>query len=247
MKISAIILAAGEGTRLNSGKPSTKAKVLYEVAGKPMLFYSLDILEKIGVNDIVIVVGHLQDQIRSVVNKKIKFAVQEKAIGTADAVRVGLKEVDRSSDYVLVLYGADIYRQELIENLINKNQQAVMSFLTANRENPTGLGRIVRDKAGNVKAIVEEKVATEEEKQIKEVNDGGYLFKRDWLVASIEKLQLTKANEYFLTDLVELAVSEGLEVKAQKIEGEDWFGVDTPEQIEKTTQFVEKNWKKTDG
>lgn len=244
--LSAIILAAGEGTRLNEGQPSKKPKVLYEVNEKPMIFYALEVLKEIGVRDIVLVIGHMGEQVQEVVGKKVKYAYQEKASGTGEAVRIGLEKVDPSAEHILVLYGADIYRKNVVEKLISKHllSGSKVSFLTAERENPTGLGRIIRNEQGDVIAIVEEKLANEEQKRITEVNDGGYIFEKNWLKGAIKDLQLTKVNEYFLTDMIELAVRDGLKVEAEKMEGLVWFGVDTPEQIRLTGELIKKEWNK---
>jgi bifunctional UDP-N-acetylglucosamine pyrophosphorylase / glucosamine-1-phosphate N-acetyltransferase len=245
-KLSAIVLAAGEGTRLNQGQPSKKPKVLYEVNEKPMICYALEILEAMGIRDIVVVVGYLGEQVEKVVGDKVKYARQEKATGTGEAVRIGLEKIDSEAEHVLVLYGADIYRKNIIEQLVAKHSLSgsVVSFLTAEREDPTGLGRIIRDEEGKVVAIVEEKLATEEQKHIREVNDGAYLFEKNWLNRAIKDLQLTKANEFFLTDLIELAVREELPLLAEKMVGMGWFGVDTPEQVVLTSEFIKKQWEK---
>lgn len=243
-QVSAIILAAGEGTRLNEGNPSPKPKVLFEVAEKPMLFYSLEVLRLLDVKDIVIVVGYLAEQVKVAAGSGYKYAYQEKAVGTGDAVKIGLEQIDEKASEVLVLYGADVYKKEIVDTLIELHQtsNSVISFLTALRADPTGYGRIVRNQKGSLEAIVEQKLATEEQKEITEVNDGGYIFKKVWLEKAIEKLQLTGANEYFLTDLVELAIQEGEKVEIYKIEGEGWYGVDTPEQIERTSQKIKETW-----
>ncbi|OGY28897.1 MAG: hypothetical protein A3F35_02105 [Candidatus Woykebacteria bacterium RIFCSPHIGHO2_12_FULL_45_10] len=243
--ISAIILAAGEGTRLNRGQPSPKPKVLYEVAGKPMIRYCLDILQELAVEEVVIVVGYLAEEVKKIAGAKFKYASQEKASGTGEAVRLGLEKIKPGSEHILVLYGADIYQESVVEEIISSHllESSVVSFLTAEREDPTGLGRIVRDERGQVKAIVEERLASEAQKRITEVNDGCYLFRRDWLERSIKKLRLTKANEYFLTDLIELAMRENLQVNAHKMGIPGWFGVDTPEQLRLTDAFVKEMWR----
>ncbi|MDP2671574.1 MAG: sugar phosphate nucleotidyltransferase [bacterium] len=246
---AAIILAAGEGTRLNSGQPSPKPKALYEVAGKPMIHYSLEVVKKLGIEDTVIVIGHLGEQIKEALGDNYKYALQPQATGTGEAVRLGLERVNEKSEKVLVLYGADVYQKSILEVLLAQHllEKPTISFLTAETENPTGLGRIVRDDQGNLEAIVEEKVATEEQKRIKEVNDGCYLFDRVWLEKSIKNLKLTKANEYFLTDLVELAVAEEAKIVTHKIDTQGWFGVDTPEQLSLTSEFIEKHWSKDEA
>jgi len=242
---SAIVLAAGKGTRLNQGQPSEKPKVLYEVAGKPMIDYSIDLLAELGVADVVVVVGHLGEQIEKHLGKNLKYVHQPQTTGTGEAVRLGLENIDKEAEEILVLYGADIYHRSVIENLLGQHRLSgsTVSFLTKDLENSSGYGRIVRDEKGNLLSIVEEKVATQAQKKIREVNDGAYLFKRGWLSEAIKKLKLTKVNEYFLTDLVEQAVLEEQKVLALKMDFPGWFGVDTPEQILSSGKQIEK-WHK---
>lgn len=232
--LAAIILAGGEGTRFNRGRPSLKPKVLYKVNGKPLIFYSLDLLKKIGISEVVIVVGYKGEDIRKVLGEKYKYALQENPLGTGDAVSKGLEKVSSEKKNVIVLYGADIYSEETIMRVIHKqiNNKPIITFVTVKLESPAGFGRIVRDKIGNIKAVVEEKVATKEQKEINEVNDGCYIFNKDWLKRNISNLELSKAKEYFLTDLVEVAINENSKVETYTIDkSSDWIGVDSFDDI----------------
>lgn len=232
--MAAIILAGGEGTRFNQGKPSLNPKVLYKVNGKPMIVYCLDLLKKIGVSEVVIVVGYKGDEIKKALGEKYKYAFQENPLGTGDAVSKGLERISNVNKNVIVLYGADIYSEKTITRVISKQAKdnPTITFVTMKLEKPAGFGRIVRDKMGNIKAIVEEKVATEEEKEIKEVNDGCYVFNKDWLERNITTLKLSKAKEYFLTDLVEVAINENSKVETYTInKSSDWIGIDSLDDI----------------
>ena len=232
--VAAIILAGGEGTRFNQGKPSLKPKVLYKVNGKLMIIYSLDLLKKIGVGEVVIVVGYKGDEIRKALGEKYKYALQENPLGTGDAVSKGLEKISGENKNVIVLYGADIYSEETITRVISKQieDSLIITFVTMKLEKPAGFGRIVRDKVGSIKAIVEDKVATEEQKKINEVNDGCYIFNKDWLEKNINTLKLSQAREYFLTDLVEIAINENSKVETYTLDkSSDWIGVDSLDDI----------------
>ena len=240
-KTAAIILAGGKGTRFNEGKPSLKPKVLYEVNGVPIIKYSLEILEKIGVGEIVIVVGHKGDDIKNVLGPKYIYAIQEEALGTGDAASKGLKKISDSIEDVIVLYGADIYAETVLREVldIHSKKNPKITFITMLLENPSGFGRIVRGEEGRVQAIVEDKVATEEQKIIKEVNDGCYILNKDWLVKNINSLSMSKVREYFLTDLVELAIKEVSEVEPYTIKNTtDWIGIDSLEDIKNAEEII---------
>ena len=241
--MAAIILAGGEGTRFNQGKPSLKPKVLYKVNGIPMIVYCLDLLKKIGVGEVVIVVGYRGDEIRKSLGEKYKYAFQENTLGTGDAVSKGLEKISSLNKNVIVLYGADIYSEKTITRVISKQikDNPTITFVTMKLEKPSGFGRIVRDKVGNIKAIVEEKVATEEEKKIKEVNDGCYVFNKDWLERNINTLKLSKAKEYFLTDLVAVALNESSKVETYTIDkSSDWIGIDSLDDIKKAEKKLKE-------
>lgn len=229
-----VILAAGTGTRLNKGRPSPKPKVLYEVLGKPLLLYSLEVLKKMGIEDITLVVGRQGDQVKKVIGGEYKFALQKDPLGTGDATMQGIGKLSDTVDEVMVIYGADIYSEEVLKGTIRNHQEkrTPVTFVTKIMDDPTGYGRIIRDESGQVRAIVEEKVATDKQKQINEVNDGCFIFKKRWLEENINSLSLSKVKEYFLTDLVEIAIKSGLKVATYTIKNPlDWIGVDSPEDI----------------
>lgn len=237
---AAIILAGGEGTRFNDGKPSKKPKVLYEVSGKPLISYSLKVLEGIGVEEVIIVVGYKGEEIRSALGNKYKYGIQKRPFGTGDATLSGLEKLSKESQNVMVLYGGDIYSEEILKSTLDTHQKenAKLTFVTVMIDNPTGFGRIVRNESGAVKSIVEEKVATKDQKKIKEINDGCYIFEREWLIKNINLLSASKIKEYFLTDLVEIAVNNKDKVSTFTLsDPKDWVGVDSFEDIEKAEKM----------
>src|SRR5438034_1919338 len=168
--IGAIVLAAGKGKRMNSKDVN---KVVLPEAGKPMILHTVHLLEYLGINTVVIVVGFAKKSVMNILGGKVRFAEQNKRLGTAHAVLCGLRKLPLSIEHVLIMYGDDFsYPKEKVKALIDTHlkSNAALTFLTVEQTNPFALGRIVRDQGGNVTKIVEEKDATEDERKIKEIN-----------------------------------------------------------------------------
>ncbi|MCR4324949.1 MAG: sugar phosphate nucleotidyltransferase [Candidatus Curtissbacteria bacterium] len=229
-----IILAAGLGKRMKSETP----KVLHKVGEKPIIIRSLEVVEAIAPEEIIVVTSPTNNElIKSEVGQSSLLAVQQSPKGTADAAAAGLKETREGIENVVILYGDDtaFYRPATITEVIkdheeNKND---ITFVTLDSEKPTGLGRIVRE-GGKVKTIVEEKDATEAEKKITEINDGIYVFNRDWIQENIGKLEPSGATgELYITDLISMALSQNKKVDAYKLDDQSqWHGINTPEELE---------------
>jgi len=244
--INAFILAAGKGTRLNNGQPSPKPKVLYEINGRPMILYTLNTLEKIGFKKPIIIVGYKSELIKKTLkNKKLIFVLQEKQLGTGHAILCAKKYLKNYKD-ILVLGGDDsaFYHPSTIKRLIKKHLQekAVITFLTIEHPNPEGLGRIIRDERGKIVAIVEEKEANLVQKKIKEINAGCYCFQTKWLLNNLTKIKLhPQSGEYYITDLIKLAIENGEKVIGLKINNhQEWVGVNTPEQLKLANELMRK-------
>ncbi|MEX0616528.1 MAG: sugar phosphate nucleotidyltransferase [Candidatus Woykebacteria bacterium] len=239
--VTAVVVGGGEGTRLNEGMPSPRPKVLYEVLGKPLISYSLKALKDVGINDIIVVVGYMGEEIKKVLGPSYRYTIQKEPLGTADAALSALSRIPDETLHVAVLYGADIYTNYLLKEVISLHleKEPEVTLVTKIMEEPGKLGRIVRDESGEISAIVEEKVATDEQKKIKEVNDGCFIFKKDWLLENIKAISLSAAKEYFLTDLVEIAINQKVKVATYTIERDgDWIGVDTTEDIKSAEELL---------
>lgn len=235
---TAIILAAGKGTRLNDGQPSEKPKVMHEICGKPMLEYTLKNLENISIGDIVVVVGYKSEVIKDYFGDKYKYAIQTEQKGTGHAVACAKDKVDTGSKYILVIQGDDsaFYQPWTLVDLINAHveQEAKVSLLTLIHPEPGELGRIIRNQAGEVIAIKEKEVLTDDEKEIQEINAACYCFNSDWLWENIAKLKpsATGKGELILPDLIKMAVEQKEKVAAHAIKDLDqWIGINTPEQL----------------
>ncbi|HPH96189.1 MAG TPA: bifunctional UDP-N-acetylglucosamine diphosphorylase/glucosamine-1-phosphate N-acetyltransferase GlmU [Anaerolineaceae bacterium] len=208
-----IILAAGQGTRMNSALP----KVLHPVAGRPLIQYSLDLAAALTDEPPVVVVGHEALQVRQTVGDQAVFAHQHQPLGTAHAVQAAEDHLLGKPGLVVVL-SADmpLFRAETLQRLVEtqKANQGPFSMLTVIDDDPRGFGRVVRGPDGNVTAVVEEAQCTPEQKLIKELNVGAYCFDSEWLWNAISRVQVSPKGEYYLTDVVAIASGDGQAVKA---------------------------------
>ena len=214
MKVSAVLLAAGQGTRMQSATP----KVLHPLCGKPMLWHSLGAVRQASTEKPVVVVGHAARQVEEYVADAATCVVQEPQLGTAHALLQAETELKGKSELLLVSYAdMPLLRAETYERLVEAERTSAgpISLLTVMAEEPRGFGRVVRDAAGKISAVVEENVATSEQLAIHELNVGAYCFRADWLWDALHRVQKNRAKgEYFLTDIVGLAAESGLAVEA---------------------------------
>jgi bifunctional UDP-N-acetylglucosamine pyrophosphorylase / glucosamine-1-phosphate N-acetyltransferase len=207
---TALILAAGKGTRMKSGL----VKVLHELAGRPMLGWSLTAARAAGAVQLVIVAGHQADQVqeRFGADAGIMIALQEEQLGTGHAVSCAMEQLEGLTGSVLILCGdTPLLTGATLQRLAAEHvrSEAAVTVLTARMDKPFGYGRIVRDADGRVRRIVEQKDASLEEQAIDEVNSGIYCMDLGFLKAHIGRLGSENAqNEYYLTDLVGIAVAE---------------------------------------
>ncbi len=205
-----VILAAGKGTRMRSGRP----KVLQPLAGRPLLAHVLDTARALDAARICVVVGHGADEVRSALDAPgLRWVLQSPQLGTGHAVQQALPEL--SPDGVaLVLYGdVPLITRDTLARLLAAAGNDRLALLTVGLEDPSGYGRIVRDDAGRVQRIVEHKDASEAERAIPEINTGILAAPVARLRGWLERVGNDNAQqEYYLTDIVGLAVAEGVEV-----------------------------------
>ncbi len=244
--VGVLILAAGKGTRMRSRTP----KVAHHIAGRPLLEHVLRAADSAlaptrdsghesasSAPRYVVVTGHERDAVRASLRWQpehgdLNFVVQEPQHGTGDAARVGLsgfaEGAEGAPETLLVLYGdTPLMRPETLRKLLAEHQQrnATLTFLTGFCEEPDSYGRVVRDERGRVRGIVEAKHATNDELSITEINSGVYCFQTGWLAEHLTQLETHDNGEYYLTDLVAMALAEGRTVATQSASIEEAMGI----------------------
>jgi len=230
---AALILAAGKGTRMKSGL----VKVLHELAGRPMLGWPLAAAREAGAAQVVVVAGHQADQVQQRFGDgSVRIALQEEQLGTGHAVSCALPQLEGLSGSVLILCGdTPLLTGATLRRLAEEHAAsgAAVTVLTARLDKPFGYGRVVRDGEGRVRRIVEQKDAAPEELAIGEVNSGIYCMDLAFLRAHIGRLGSENAqNEYYLTDLVGIAVAEHAGCRAVEADNpEEIMGVNDREQL----------------
>lgn len=216
MALAAIVLAAGKGTRMKSRVP----KVLHKICGRPMLFYVLDAVRSAGVKETVVVVGFGADQVAREVGDGAAVALQAEQLGTGHALQQAGPFLRNFCGDILVVCGdTPLITPETLARLAGEHRAsgAAATVLTAEMDDPRGYGRVLRDEAGRVIRIVEEKDATPEEKLTREINTGVYCFKAAGLFEGLAGIKPVNAQgEYYLTDIIGLSVGRGLLVGAVK-------------------------------
>ena len=212
MTTTAIILAAGKGTRMRSSLP----KVLHPVCGRPMIFHVVDQLRLAGAKRIVVVVDHVKSEVAQRLteefgSKVIGFAIQKEALGTGDAARRGVKELKGERGRVWIVPGdVPLIRAETLKKLQRASKRAVVGLLTTLLDNPEGYGRIVR-RGNRVGSIVEHRDASTAERAINEVNVGVYDVELAFLRKTLSKLKRDNAQgEFYLTDIVAAGADHGV-------------------------------------
>ncbi|MGZ5052046.1 MAG: bifunctional UDP-N-acetylglucosamine diphosphorylase/glucosamine-1-phosphate N-acetyltransferase GlmU [Methylobacter sp.] len=219
MKITTIILAAGKGTRMRSELP----KILHKIANRPLLQHVYDTAQQLENNSIKIVVGHGAEKVTATLKHLVAHWVEQKQqLGTGHAVQQASDQI-ADEDTVLILYGdVPLLKLATIKQLISNVDNQSLALLTVNLANPIGYGRIVRNSSGEVVKIVEEKDATPSEKQINEVNTGIMAVQGKQLKKWLGQLNNSNAQgEYYLTDVIEMAVADNVQIVASQPETED--------------------------
>ena len=221
MSLAVVILAAGEGTRMKSGLP----KVLHPLGGRPLVLHALETARQLTDHPPVLIVGHGREAVEDAVGEGVTMVEQAEQLGTGHAVLQARTVLRGRADLVLVSYAdMPLLTAETLGQLVQRQRanRGPITMLSLMQDNPRGFGRVVRDEDGSVIAIVEEAVATPEELAIRELNAGVYCFDGPWLWDHIDQIPLSlPKEEYYLTDLVGMAVDEGLKVEAVVSEDAD--------------------------
>lgn len=242
-----LVLAAGLGTRMRSGK----AKVLHELGGRPLITHVCHTAESLNPHRIHVIVGHQADQVKAAVEKELapeqaNFVVQTRQLGTGDAVTSARASLQSADSTVLVLSGdVPLIKAETLRLLIEQHRQsdAAATILSVRLENPTGYGRIVRDDQDGFLKIVEHKDATPEERQIREINSGIYCFESGKLFSALERVQpRNQQGEYYLTDVAEILRADGEQVQAHlHNDAREVSGVNTRAELAEFENLLRRN------
>ncbi|WP_257351296.1 bifunctional UDP-N-acetylglucosamine diphosphorylase/glucosamine-1-phosphate N-acetyltransferase GlmU [Pseudalkalibacillus decolorationis] len=210
----AVILAAGQGTRMKSHL----YKVLHPVCGKPMVQHVVDQIELVQADKIVTVIGHGADLVKSQLGDKIDYVLQEKQLGTGHAVMQAEEQLGKQDGTTLVVCGdTPLITAETIEALIKQHEEehAKVTLLTAHAEDPSGYGRVLRNDDGTVAKVVEHKDATDKERLVKEINTGTYCFDNKTLFQALKRVNNNNVQgEYYLPDVIEIVKNNAETVAA---------------------------------
>jgi len=234
-----VIMAAGKGTRMKS----KKSKLVHKIYDKELVKRVAELATNIGSDEVVAVVGHMREQVETVLGDAVKYAYQEELLGTGHAVMQARSYLEGKKGKVVILYGdVPLIRKETLMNLVEKSikNKEYATLLTAIYENPTGYGRIIRDEGGNIKSIVEEKDANSFEKEIKEINSGIYCFDIEELLSALTEIKPNNAQgEYYLTDVIKIMNDKGLKTGAVIVEDNtEILGVNDRAQLELLTRVL---------
>jgi bifunctional UDP-N-acetylglucosamine pyrophosphorylase/glucosamine-1-phosphate N-acetyltransferase len=238
--VGVVILAAGHGTRMKSELP----KVMHELNGKPLVAHVVDNARAAGiVQKPVVVVSPKSDLVREYFGDTVEYAVQEEQLGTGHATASAAPVLRENIEHVVVLYGdMPFLRPDSIARLVRRHEErgntlTMMTVTVPNFEHPYtpfyNFGRVIRDEQGHIVDSVEKKDATPEQVVITEVNPCYYCFRTDWLWEHVTKLQNNNVqHEYYLTDLVHIAIAEGARMSSVATDPHEALGINSPEDLE---------------
>ncbi len=240
----AVVLAAGKGTRMKSDLP----KVLSPVCGVPMINYVLDALDRAGVDEILVVVGYQKERVIAEIEsrKNVKFAEQKELLGTGHAVMSCREYLEGFDGPVFIIAGDNpMLQSSSVEKLFEEYEKndAACILGTVYKEDPFGMGRILRDENGNFVGVVEEKDATDEQRKIKEINISYYIFNTPDLLSSLDSIRNNNAQkEYYITDVPKILLDAGKKILALPVLKEvECLGVNTQADLAKVEEALRAN------
>jgi len=240
MKLAAVILAAGKGTRMSSDLP----KVLHTVGGRPLISHIIETVKAVPADRICVVIGYRADLVRrTCAGEPVEFVMQEPQLGTGHAVLQCRPVLDDFEGTILVLNGdVPCLRAGTIRDFIRGHADAAASatVMTAKMSDPKGYGRIIRDGDASLLKIVEEKDATDDERRVEEVNTGLFCFDKTALFDALGDIGQDNAQkEYYLTDVIAILKKKGLDVSAHLIEDHrEVAGINTDSELEAVRKFM---------
>jgi len=235
--VAAVILAAGQGKRMKSDLP----KVLHLLAGKPLLVHVLENCRQAGIGRIIVVVGYKGDMVIDAARPfNVEIAWQREQLGTGHAVLQTEPLFEKSPAEIMVMAGdAPLINSATIRSVVleHRRRKAGATVLTAEVDDPTGYGRVLRDAQGLVSRIVEDVDADEQTRQVREINSGMFCFSPGYLFKALRKVKnQNEQGEYYLPDVLTILQQDGHPIAAQKVEDSDQIlGVNSPDQLKQIT------------
>lgn len=237
-QLTALILAAGKGTRMKSELP----KVLHTCCGKPMVSHVIDAAREAGADRVVVIAGYKSELVHAELKDSVLYAEQTEQLGTGHAVMCAADQLGQGGETLILCGDTPLVTAETLKKLCEAHRAAGngVTVLSAILEDPTGYGRIIRDKDGAFLKITEHKDCTEEELATKEINAGMYLFDTASLQASLGKLTNDNAQgEYYLTDTIAIIKEAGGRVDAMPVSNtNEILGVNTVEQLAEAEKIL---------
>jgi len=244
--IVVVILAAGKGKRIGAEEAGLP-KVMFKVAGKPMVWYSVEKFRNLGIKDVILVIGYQKEKVMGYFADDVKYAVQEELLGTGHAAMMARDLAEGKYRGLLVCYGDNpMFAPKSIKKVINtfKKESPTIAMLTVKFKDPEywAFGRIVRNKREEIVKIVEQKDCSLKELKIQESNPGFYIFNNDWFWANIDKLRSDNSQkEYYLTDMIGLAVEQGKKVIGIPVKSEqEALGINNLDQLKEAEKILKE-------
>ena len=240
--IGVIVLAAGQGTRMKSGLP----KVLHRLGGTPLFLHALRTAQRLQPSTIAVIIGHGAAAVQQAYSRDdVSWVIQEKQLGTGHAVLCAKKTFHHFTGDILILSGdVPLLTENTLKRLMNQHRatRAAVTLLTASLENPTGYGRILRDPQQTITRIVEEKDASDSQKKLREVNAGVYVAAAPFLFAALSAVNdHNRQGEYYLPDIVEIAVNQGKTVaNVQVDDAREMMGINTREDLARMEKSLQE-------
>ncbi|RQD74670.1 MAG: bifunctional UDP-N-acetylglucosamine diphosphorylase/glucosamine-1-phosphate N-acetyltransferase GlmU [Candidatus Syntrophonatronum acetioxidans] len=237
--VMAVVLAAGEGTRMKSRIP----KVLHRICGRTMIGHVLHNLSPL-IEESVVVVGYKGEEVKAEVGEEVLYAFQEEQLGTGHAVAQALDLVPKEGQVIIACGDTPLLTRDIFQELLDYHREkgSALTVLTADLEDPSGYGRIIRDEGGKVKKIIEEKDASPREKKVREINTGTYCVEAFWLKKCLGEISNKNVKgEYYLTDLVEILEGQGQLVSGYKVvDFKLALGINTMVQLAQAAELMRK-------